>query len=511
MRNRRLANDAAIVALVMSLAIAVKVGQVFCASPEVQRYHPTVVDNLSYIDANDIKMIVSNHGSFAYDLSSQSAGLWFPKGTDHRCVFASGPWLGAKVDGEIRVAIGGYAQEYGPGIILPSGLPDDPYKAEHKVYKIVKGDTASSDYINWPVVYGAPVDGNGRPLILGDQTLWCVYNDADPYLHNTDEGSTEPLGVEIQQTTYAFDYRQPLGNTVFVRFKIINKGTHTLDSTYFSLWCDPDIGGSSDDYVGCDSALCVGFGYNATDSDPIYGSRPPCVGYDLLQGPLGDSGAELGMTSFSRFVLGGDPGNGTETYNLMRGLNSDGSSVIDPTTGLPARYAVLGDPVSGTGWLDSIPGDKRFMLNSGPFRVVPGDTQQVVVGIVIGQGQNRIASVQIMKMYDDYVQRVHDCGYASGVTQGNPGSISLSAYPNPARYEMSFSYAQPVLEAVRLSIYAPTGQAIRTFIDARLDGRQGRAVWDLRDDSGAEVTPGIYFLRMEAGSCRATKKVVLVR
>ena len=512
MRDRCLATDVTIVALVVGLAIVVSVGQVFCAGPDIQRHHPTVVDNVSYIDANDIKMMVTNHGSFAYDLTSQSAGLWFPKGTDHTAVFASGPWLGAQVDGEIRVAIGGYAQEYGPGVILPSGLPDDPYKPEHKIYKIVRGDTTSSDYVNWPVGYGAPVDGNGRPLLLGDQTLWCVYNDADPYLHNTDEGSTEPLGVEIQQTTYAFDWPRALGNAVFVRFKIISKGTHTLDSAYFSLWCDPDIGAYSDDYVGCDSTLCVGFAYNAADSDPVYGFRPPCVGYDLLRGPIGDDGAELGMTSFDRLVSSPDPGHYTETYNYMRGLDSDGGLVIDPTTGVPTYYVVSGDPVGETGWLDSIPSDRRFMLNSGPFTMVPGDTQQVVIGIVIGQGQNRIDSVRLMKMYDNVVQCFHDNGYASDVTQAKSVSISLSAYPNPARHEMSISCSLPVREAVRLSICTPTGQAIRTLGGARYDdGTQGQAVWNLRDDSGAEVAPGIYFIRMEAGPYRATKKVVLLR
>jgi hypothetical protein len=194
------------------------------------------------------------------------------------------------------------------------------------------------------------------------------------------------------------------------------------------------------------------------------------------------------MTSFDRLVSSPDPGHYTETYNYMRGLDSDGGLVIDPTTGVPTYYVVSGDPVGETGWLDSIPSDRRFMLNSGPFTMVPGDTQQVVIGIVIGQSQN------------------------SGVAQANPGSISLSAYPNPVRHEMSFSYILPVGEAVRLSIYTPTGQAIRTLIGARYDdGTQGQAVWNLRDDSGAEVAPGIYFIRMDAGSYRATKKVVLLR
>lgn len=379
---------------------------------------------LDTITINNIGMFVTNTGSFAWDKYTGNAGLIFPwlggAGTK-TAVFASGLWMGAKVNGELRLAISEYSDEYVPGVMRDSTFsPDEP---RFKIYKIYRGDTTSSDYLNWPVEDGAPVDSTGNPLFLGDETLWAVYNDADPSAHTCNAGMTAPLGVEVQQTTFAFDREEPLGDVVFLKFKIINKGPNTLDSTFVSLWSDPDLGGATDDLVGCDTSLNLGFCYNATNNDHVYGSTPPCVGYDLFQGPIvpGDisdtawvSGVpkpgykNLPMVSFNKYITGADPNSPSETYNYMNGLNPDGTVQIDPTTGDTTNYVMSGDPLTGTGWLDSNATDKRFMLSSGPFTMAPGDTQEVVAAIILGQGADRLASIAAMIYNDVFAQSAFD-------------------------------------------------------------------------------------------------------
>src|SRR5207244_8057400 len=137
----------------------------------------------------------------------------------------------------------------------------------------------------------------GNPQFFGDQTLWAVYNDADPGQHRNRAGSTAPLGIQVEQTTFEFNQQGALGNTVFMKFRIINAGSNTLDSTYVSVWSDPDLGGAADDLVGCDTTRSLGYVYNATNMDDLYGSMPPSVAFDFLEGPIGGGRQRLRVVS----------------------------------------------------------------------------------------------------------------------------------------------------------------------------------------------------------------------
>ena len=79
-----------------------------------------------FFDVNNISMRVTNQGSFAFDPATGGPGLEFPKGTGKTAVYAAGPWIAGKVNGELRVAIAEYSFEYAPGPILPDGTPADP-------------------------------------------------------------------------------------------------------------------------------------------------------------------------------------------------------------------------------------------------------------------------------------------------------------------------------------------------------------------------------------------------
>jgi len=373
-----------------------------------------VIDNATHMDANNLDMVVTNHGSFAYDLLTGNAGLIYPKGSTKTAVFAAGPWIGAKVNGQVRVAVGEYSQEFVPGPMANGTFQTD--NARFKNYKIVRGNTTSADYLNWPVDQGAPVDSLGKPALLGDAMIWSVYNDADPSAHTNTAGSTAPLGVEIQQSTFAFNRSGALGNIIFVRFKLLNKGGNQLDSMYVSAWSDPDLGGATDDLVGCDTTRSLGYVYNATNADQLYGATPPAVGYDFFRGPIIPSATPgvfdtLGMASFNKYINGTDPKSSGETYNFMQGLNADGSPIINQVTLQPTRFQVSGDPVAGTGWLDTSPADRRLQLSTGPFSMAPGDSQEITIAIIVGQGTDRLSSITDMKNKDDQAQVVFDLNF----------------------------------------------------------------------------------------------------
>lgn len=407
-------------------------------------------------DAGRINMFTTNYGTIAWDQTSGGAGLVWPRGSGLTAVFASGLWLGCTVNGEVRTVVAEYSSEYGPGP-MQGGTFVDPSLPEHKTYKVSRwtgdpSDTAHvdrtpaelaadpqldplahhswSEYIAGARPYGAPtrmwrlpntttpqpddsVDVEG-PDVLADQMLWSVYNDADPAHHQNNAGASTPLGVEIQQSVFTFARSDDVGDIVFVRFRITNRGTNTLDDLHVSVWSDPDLGGSSDDLVGCDTTRTLGYCYNAYGSDALYGSPPPAVGYVLLRGAtrLVD-GADLGLTAFNKYINGTDPSSPLETWNYMQGRHADGSLVIDPTTNMPTRYFHPGNPEAASGWLDSNPSDRRMLLSSGPSRMLPGEVQEVWAAIVVGAGATHIASVSTVRCLADIASTIYHSAFTN--------------------------------------------------------------------------------------------------
>ena len=489
----------------------------------------TVVDIDTWIDANNINMCISNLGLLACQVGGP--GFEYPRGSGHHAMYAAGVWIAAEVNGEIRAAIGAYTPEYRPGCIYPDGTYDPDSVSQHRVFKLVKGDTLSPDYAEWPAVLGAPVDTEGRPLVTGEQTLWCVYHDANPAYHWAPEGGTAPLGIEVQQTAYAFGWPVASGNVVYVEFRVINKLANILNNAYFGLLCDPDIGGYTDDLVGCDPALDLGFGYNGEYSDDVYGIHPPAVGVEFLSGPTGPGGVPQGLTAFRGYSNGEDPTSPAECYNFLKGLSRDGSVNIDPTTSLPTTFEFSGDPVAGTGWLDSSPCDRRFILTSGPFDMAPGDTQQVAIAFVAAKGRGPINSVRAMKQYALAARQAYEADFAGqflpatevapgldGVKAPGGGDVAeltegpgLGVGPNPAVGQATIRINSLILGQYELLVIDTAGRAVRTLSGSHQLAGQGTVTWDGRNDSGEPVPPGVYSVRLIGAGRAASAKIVLLR
>lgn len=468
---------------------------------------PAIFDNSAHMDANNLDMFVTNHGSFGWDLSTAAPGLEFPKGTGKTALFAAGIWVGARVNGAIRTCVAEYSQEYSPGPMMNGTFQtDDP---RFKSFKITRGNTTSFDYLNWPVQDGAPLDPLGRPALLGDAMIWSVYNDADPSLHtNSSAGLTEPLGLEIQQSTFAFNRSGPLGNVIFLKFKILNKGENRLDSTYVSFWADPDLGAASDDLVGCDTTLSLGYCYNETNNDTVYGSTPPAIALDFLRGPVVQvsPGAydTLGMTSFRMYINGQDPRSATEAYQLMQGLKKDGTPLhvngdsLQPIT----TFEVSGDPVTGTGWLDGDGGDRRFMVSSGPFLIYPGDVQEIEIAVIIGQGGDRLSSIAALRSAVPII-RDHADGDISLVIPArvdlDPNVINLNSHaPTVTAYIESpgFSPTSIDVSSLRLAGSVPARAKIAAVGDHDRNGIPDLMVKFSRSALDPLLTPGVNSLEL---------------
>jgi hypothetical protein len=64
---------------------------------------------------------------------------------------------------------------------------------------------------------------------------------------------------------------------------------------------------------------------------------------------------------------------------------------------------------------------------------------------------------------------------------------------------------------VKIRVYSATGQLVRVLVDARREPGQYSTSWDCRDSRGRQVSSGVYFCKMEAGSYKAIRKMLVVK
>jgi dipeptidase len=105
---------------------------------------------------------------------------------------------------------------------------------------------------------------------------------------------------------------------------------------------------------------------------------------------------------------------------------------------------------------------------------------------------------------------VPEDGEEEGVEKVEGFSLS-PAFPNPFSSETAITYRLPRRCRVRISIYSPAGELIRTLLDGELSGGEHTVRWDGRDEEGEAVASGVYFCHMSVGDFRGVRKLILRR
>ena len=499
------------------------------------------------ININNISMWFQRDGLSAHNPLADIAGVTYPRSTG-TVVYQDGlVWGGRILDGGAQqVRVGGQTFRSGtvPGRILSRGRAQDRDDPRVRIYRVrrdfrsadLRLDTAellgldlsevgeadvaqvrqqyAEDWRQWPWEWGAPfydADGDGaydpdldepafrsadcsqRPETCAanaDQIAFFIINDLDAGATTALYGS-QPIGLEVQVTLWAYARTDPLGDAIFKKFKIIYKGTTdtpdqaSIQDLYFAQWADPDIGDFGDDFAGADTSLSLAYGYNAEAVDSRYQAfdlAPPAVGYDFLQGPIvAAAGAEavfdfarrpgyrnLPMTSFVYFASGSaisDPQLGEysgtlEWYNLLRGFQPQPDldnpvPYANPLTGEDTSFALDGDPVLGTGWNDGIPlpaADRRLVLSTGPVHMALGDTQEVVVALLGGSGSDPLRSVSSLKFNDRFVQEASDTFFD---VPAPPAAPSVRAHAGDRSITLDWGHDLEALHQTEEGVHAP--------------------------------------------------------
>jgi len=89
--------------------------------------------------------------------------------------------------------------------------------------------------------------------------------------------------------------------------------------------------------------------------------------------------------------------------------------------------------------------------------------------------------------------------------------LSLSNYPNPFNPRTTVKYTVPSRGHVTVSVYDASGARVATLFDGERPAGAYSMDWDGRADTGAIVSSGVYFTRIEHASGVRTKKMVLLK
>ena len=84
-------------------------------------------------------------------------------------------------------------------------------------------------------------------------------------------------------------------------------------------------------------------------------------------------------------------------------------------------------------------------------------------------------------------------------------------YPNPFNPETAISFDMPKTANANLSVYNVKGQLVKTLLNGKADFGRNSLVWNGTDNSGANVSSGLYFYRLSTDGKTETRKMMLMK
>lgn len=93
---------------------------------------------------------------------------------------------------------------------------------------------------------------------------------------------------------------------------------------------------------------------------------------------------------------------------------------------------------------------------------------------------------------------------------GVVSSLQLNGIsPSPTTDVASLNFSLPAASEVMVAIYDVSGHEVRVISPVWMDAGAQNAVWDLTDDHGSRVSPGLYIASIKTLSERVSTKIVV--
>ncbi len=373
-----------------------------------------------------------------------------------------------------------------PGYIMPDGILNWP--AHGNVGNGEAPNLAQFVDVNTNSIY-EPHLGD-YPLILGDEMVYLIFNDDDAY------SPTHTMGFEYHFMLYQYatndDY---INNTTFLRLTIFNRSSQNYHNVRVANMTDFDIGGYTDDFIGCDSTRNLMFGYNADPIDDagaaviLFGANPPAYGVMQLNQPMDVAMFYDGVGNTPNDYWLRMNGFLNGSIHLTYGGNGFGGTVL-------TNYQYSGNPYTQTGWSEvtaQMPGqDVRMLMSTGNGNLAPGESVCVDYAFIYARnGGDYLANVNALYSVADTVKNFYNSITGFYCPDGNillntqqiiPPKKDILVYPNPNTGQFNINFNG----VYNLKIYNSNGQLIKSINNL-----------SYQSQIDINVDAGLYILQIE--------------
>jgi Secretion system C-terminal sorting domain len=545
-----------------------------------------------YIHGNNIEALLNSDGSLFWDGKKGH----FIAGEDGRSTIrAAGLWIaGADAGGNLKGAIQMYNEDdrsdFAPGLINDTldaenwnhiwkvtgedillhirdyridGIIDDtitpvfgwpgkgnPFFEQYNGFPLpdINSDRLAPFYDNnqngvyEPHLGDFPIDDKNTcgesPYPVPAELAWFSFNDNTPHT----ESDMIPIIIEVntQAVAYRCTDNEIANNSLLLYYKITNLAQEFIDTCYFGMFFDFQIGCPDDDYMATVPEKNIFYAYNSDgydedcDSTGGFHESPPVVAVTLLRGPRNEFFQELPlsvvMPIYDSTTISGQapPQQDIEYYNYLTGRWKDGTLLTYGGTGYNpgstdiTNFIFPGRPgLDSTDWTElnagTPPGRRRVIASYGPFTLQPDAVNEIILAVTQLPGTNGPYLENLDIVYDSLIGAAfdflfHGCvhtPYLSSCT----GGIDIPPLPPPPPLPEEFIiYPNPVSETLHVQIRDPGNVERLSVFDAI--GRlvfEKKMLTDVLEIDVGEWPIGTYFIRLVKGEEQFVKGFVVMR
>ena len=516
---------------------------------------------------SNVDFFNSNFGMFGNNMYNNSAGLFWPRGSQNMYIYAGGVWFGTqKTDASNQIHTYcevSYDPNTGSSWMTPGSIDDGNLLKTDLIsknrlylstdYNLDGTPKANNWGANWPLwitdntqqmQYGTYIHTYENdtllrnstqypmgPLFVSDEDMYSIFKDTDLSNYVGGAGNAQingyPLNLQYEQNVYSWA-SPDLQDIIILFYTIENKSNDTLNNCWFAPMFDTDLLQLQTpmSWNGASNDRCRYFNENPdlnlavmwTESN--YGEEGKGFGYmgcSFIESPAVDENGfirhdqafyepseQLGLKSF-------------KNWNLAEDL-------IDAN----ARYAAMSSQ-----YIDGEygPGDKRLMMATGPFNMLPGDKARVAVALsfampakggeadgttedIVGslipgkcqslQANNKSLVEKLNKLQAYYYQSILKVDNNNIIVSLNIDGI----YPNPASKVISINYQLQKSAIISLGLYNQLGEEVQNLFSGFKSAGKQSGQFQLNTQAFSD---GMYYIKIQSGTEIKTKTVSIIK